>query len=62
MLDPLRSEPRFHRAPKESGARVCFQALKEDLFLPQADAGLLIHHALPFVARALAPEEKIVCK
>ena len=26
----------------------------------QADAGLLIHHSLPFVARALAPEEKIV--
>ena len=49
-----------HPAPKESGARLCFQALKEDLFLPQADAGLLIRHSLPFVARALAPEEKIV--
>jgi catechol 2,3-dioxygenase-like lactoylglutathione lyase family enzyme len=30
------------------------------LFLPQANAGLLIHHSLAFVARALAPEEKIV--
>jgi len=28
--------------------------------LPQADAGLLIYHSLPFVARALGPEEKIV--
>ena len=43
MFDPLRSERRFIALPKRSGARLCFHALKEDLFLAEADAGLLFH-------------------